>query len=46
MMADDLVRGVQSRYKPKDEFLLLYQQDTQEKPTHAHWGCGDVSDYL
>jgi hypothetical protein len=46
MIADDLVGEVYSRYKLTDEILLLYQQDRREKPTHAHWGCGDVSSCL
>jgi hypothetical protein len=46
MIADDLVGGVYSRYKPKDEIHLLCQQDTRENPTHAHWDCGGVSSCL
>jgi hypothetical protein len=42
MIADDLVGGVQNKYKLKVEICLLYQQDTREKPAHAHWGCGDI----
>jgi hypothetical protein len=42
MIADDLVGGVESRYKLKDEILVLYQQNTREKATHAHRGCGDI----
>jgi hypothetical protein len=46
MIAADLVGGVESRYKLQNQIHLLFQQDTREKPTHAHWGSGDVSTCL